>query len=511
MPPNRRRSRARPDSSRRGSPAAAPAAAPHPPADARDCAIRRLAAQAARFPTLDIAPLDSAGLPPREQALAHAIYDAVLRRWLTLEAVLNTLLKRPLRAAEPPAQAALLAGAAQILLLDRIPEHAAIDESVRWIKRNHRPAAGGLVNGVLRSLTRALERGEDGAIARRQAFTGRRDEIPLPDGSAIGFTQPLLPEDEAALLSAHTSISPWLIKRWHEADPARARTRALHSLLHAPVTLNIAHTTAALESEFIQPHERPGSAIFTGPRSELEFLVRGRSDLWVQDAASAAPLGKLQMANGQKANPATGAGAGSGAAPSDLPFASLPFAISVIADLCAGSGTKTRQLAAIFPDAEIIASDPDEARAATLRSVFAASPNVRALEPAAAREALLGRADLILLDVPCSNTGVLGRRPEARYRASQAQFDRLAAIQRQIIADAIPLLKPGGGRRGGAILYSTCSLEPEENEQQAAWARKWHKCEVSEPLRLEPSGEPGASPTTYTDAAFAVLLTGLGG
>src|SRR5690606_26227713 len=118
-----------------------------------------------------------------------------------------------------------------------------------------------------------------------------------------------------------------------------------------------------------------------------------------------------------------------------------------------------------------------------------------------------GRADLILLDVPCSTTAVLGRRPEARYRASQSQLDRLAGIQRQIIADAIPLLSPQG-----AILYSTCSLEPEENDQQAAWARKWHKCQVSAPLRLEPSGRPGAGGSaSYADAAFAVLLGGFGG
>src|SRR5690606_35613410 len=121
-----------------------------PPRDARDCVMRRLAAQAARFPTLDITPLDSAGLDGREQALAHAIYDAALRRWLTLEAVLNSFLKRPLRAAEPAAQAALLAGAAQILLLDRIPEHAAIDESVRWVKRGvgRRSAAAGGSGGL---------------------------------------------------------------------------------------------------------------------------------------------------------------------------------------------------------------------------------------------------------------------------------------------------------------------------------------------------------------------------
>lgn len=461
-----------------------PAARSHstqpPPADARDCALRWLAMQAARFPTLDIAPLDAAGLPAREQALAHAIADAVLERWLSLEAVLNAFLKRPLRAAEPASQAALLGGAAQLLLLDRIPEHAAIDESVRWVKRAARPSAGGLVNGVLRNLGRALERDSAGAIARRESFAWRPDELPLGAG-AIGFNRALLPEEEVARTSAQVSLSPWLVRRWLAEDPRRARARMLHTLADAPITLNVAHAAALPQGTHIQAHAAPGSAIFTGSRAELTGLLAEHPDIWVQDAASAAPIAQFQPARPPR----------------------------LIADVCAGSGTKTRQLAARFPEAEIIASDPDSARSAALGRIFAGAARVRVMAPDEARAAALGRADLVLLDVPCTNTGVLGRRPEARYRAGQSQLERLCGIQRQIIADAIPLLAPAS-RGGGVILYATCSLEPEENERQAAWVRQWHRCSVAPVVSVEPAGLPGEAAAGYRDGAYAVALGGFG-
>jgi 16S rRNA (cytosine967-C5)-methyltransferase len=116
-----------------------------------------------------------------------------------------------------------------------------------------------------------------------------------------------------------------------------------------------------------------------------------------------------------------------------------------------------------------------------------------------------GTADLVLLDVPCSNTGVLPRRPEARYRFSADSLASVAGVQRQIIADSIPLLIDTPGRRG-AILYSTCSLEPEENAAQPVWARRWHRFEAAKGSFTEPAGAPGGPATGYRDGAYSVLM-----
>jgi 16S rRNA (cytosine967-C5)-methyltransferase len=227
------------------------------------------------------------------------------------------------------------------------------------------------------------------------------------------------------------------------------------------------------------PHSAPGHHVFTGTHGALAALLDKRSDIWVQDPASSLAVSSV---------------------------ADLQIGGGLILDLCAGQGTKTRQLSAAFPSAPIIATDIDAARRNILAAVFKESEQVRVLEPAEIREQCLEKADLVLLDVPCSNTGVLARRPEARYRFSAASIESVTAAQRQIIADSIPLLATGAGGRG-KILYSTCSLEPAENSQHAAWAAKWHAFTIARENQRLPGGGPGELSTQYSDGSYAALLT----
>jgi 16S rRNA (cytosine967-C5)-methyltransferase len=178
----------------------------------------------------------------------------------------------------------------------------------------------------------------------------------------------------------------------------------------------------------------------------------------------------------------------------------------LIVDLCAGQGTKTRQLAATFPEARILATDIDAERFARLQATFAKSSQVEVAPFQRVRDASLMKADLVLLDVPCSNTGVLPRRVEARYRFSAKTTASITEAQRQLIADSIPLLNTAPGSKP-AILYATCSIEPEENQAQAAWARQWHRFAISRERLVLPAGGPGDPATGYHDGAYSVLLT----
>ncbi|MHC4211500.1 MAG: transcription antitermination factor NusB, partial [Planctomycetota bacterium] len=119
------------------------------PDSARYLVASRVAQRAERFPQLFPEQLRTGGLAGRDAALAHAIDQAVARRWLTLAAVLQAQLNRPWERLQPAVQSALLVGAAQLLLLERLPDHAVINESVAWVKRKS-PAAAGIVNAVLR-------------------------------------------------------------------------------------------------------------------------------------------------------------------------------------------------------------------------------------------------------------------------------------------------------------------------------------------------------------------------
>ncbi|GAB4544366.1 MAG: hypothetical protein Tsb0013_01410 [Phycisphaerales bacterium] len=457
-----------------------------------------VALQSRKFPDLSLEPLHTQGLSDRDAAFAHHLYNLVVSRWFTCQHLIQEHLHKPWREMLPPAKAALLVGTAQILFMDRVPIRAAVHESVAWVKSNGGLNTGKMVNAILRRMAahvefeperdpeadvvmpRPGERMREPELERRtrERWTDRTDELPLPDGRALVLTGALLPDDPMRRLEVATSHPIELLRSWAKhMSLAEVRKIALHGIAVPPVIVNTTHATRELPTDVLRTHSVPGHHLYTGAMSDLGRFLSEREDLWVQDPASTLAVGSI----------------------ADL-------SPRVIYDVCAGLGTKTRQLAASFPEARIVATDIDEVRLAGLRKAFEGHPRVEVIkhEELAMRS---GVCDLVVLDVPCTNTGVLARRPEARYRHQPKRVDELIGVQRQIIADSIRLLPGGGASGGGAILYSTCSLDPRENEEQARWARKWHDFEISREHRRLPEGGPGEPDERYTDGSYAVLLT----
>lgn len=465
-----RRPRRRPTSTRRPQNGPSPRSGDH---DARAVACEALARQFKRFPDLALDDLDTSGLDAKDAALARAIVASASRRWLTLWGLVRPMLDREPRSLDVRAAAAIMSGAAQIVLLERVPPHAACDESVAWVKRHAGEGKARLVNAILRRLCR-LVLDETGAKVFREAPSDRRDEIPLGDGRALALNEEALPSDPLERLSVASSAPVDLLRHWVKLFSMReARRLAMHGVLEPPIILNTRHAEGALP-EGLVPHDMPGHHVFTGPIAELASILSARSDLWVQDPASSLAVegvGDLEP--------------------------------RVVVDLCAGKGTKTRQLARAFPGARIIATDIDAPRARVLRETFAQTP-VEVIDYANVDD-LAGQADLVLLDVPCSNTGVLGRRVEAKYRFDASRTRSLIKAQRQIIVKAIPLLSKEAGSRGG-LLYSTCSLDQQENEEQAQWVDRWHALAKDREHRRGVSGQPGDPASRYSDGSYAALL-----
>ena len=383
--------------------------------DPRDAAYRHLSRQANKMPDLSLSDLNTGSLDVRDASLAHAIVDAVLTRWLTLDYIITGLSGKNLSEQEPRMQAVLLGGAAQLLLMDRVPPHAVIDESVEWAKTTIRPANG-----------------------------------------------------RTRLVSA-CSLPTQLIRKWEKQfeDPTQ---QALHTLSKAPTIINVKHARNPDDISDLGVHESPNHKVYTGRRADLIDLLSSRSDLWVQDSASSRVVDELKFENDPK----------------------------IIIDFCAGQGTKTRQLRARFPDSELIATDVDEKRLAKLSDVFIDDEQVRILHVDQIMNRELGFADLVLADVPCSNTGVLARRREARYRPMRQQLARITPTQQEIAGNAYSLLKPGG-----RLVYSTCSLEAEENEVQAEWISSQLNMSQIDGHRATPQGLPGGEASHYTDGSFS--------
>ena len=180
---------------------------------ARGLVTTWVAKRARRFPDLEPAPLATEGLEQRDAALARAIAKAVAQRWLTLATVIQSRLNRPWEKLEPAVQGALLVGAAQLLVLGRLPDHAVINEAVAWIKaaRPHAgPGAGGLVNAVLRQVAMLRER----RLERQLPLGYERNELPLPDGGRWQLTEAVFDGDPMCRLAQQTSHPQELLERW---------------------------------------------------------------------------------------------------------------------------------------------------------------------------------------------------------------------------------------------------------------------------------------------------------
>jgi len=442
------------------------------PARDRVCGV--LARHAADYPALT--PLTAsawAGLEERDAAFAAGIYDAVVRRWLTLRWLVGVHAGRSFDRLDAPVKSALLAGAAQMMLLDRVPAHAAIDRAVEWAKAHGQ--GGGVVNAVLRKIAGTRER----ARIEPGPWDGARDALPLSDGRVMRLPGSF-DCDERDWLAVATSHPRDLVDRWRAAQGEdAARSIALHGLVAPPVIL---YTGAASADPgpggglTLLPHDSPRHHVAQGPRAALLAYLERRPDVWVQDPGASAAIDAVR-----------------GLAP------------RLIVDACAGRGTKTRQLAAVFPNARVLATDVDDARRAELARLATPDGRIRVVIPAELARAAAGQADLVVLDVPCSNSGTLARRVEARYRFERSlgrdQLARLAAIQADLIRSALGWLAPDG-----AILYSTCSIEPEENEGRiGAIPPAAGLVRDSSALAL-PAGVPGEAPSGYRDGGYWCLL-----
>jgi 16S rRNA (cytosine967-C5)-methyltransferase len=348
-------------------------------------------------------------LSNQDRNLCTTLVMGALRWQIRLDGLIKPLLNKPNARLDPEIHIALRLGALQLLFLDRIPAHAAIGESVALAKVAGHRFASGMVNAVLRKV----------------AALPRPEQIPPPNLSA----------KELAEATAHPV---WLVERWtanYGLDAARAICQNGQRQPELAIRLESSEVEAELAHAGIQLG--PG-AILTDARRVLS------GDVTSTEAFQSGRI-RIQEEGSQLIAELAGHGAR-------------------ILDCCAAPGGKTMILAARNPQARVIACEISPARAEALKARIAGSPYAGQIEVRQADAAALGESgeyDMVLADVPCSGTGTLGRNPEIRHRLQSADLARHHARQCAILRGALH----AGARR---VIYSTCSLEPEENEAVVA-------------------------------------------
>ena len=377
-----------------------------------------------------------AGLSEADRKLATALVMGVLRWQIGLDAQIRRLLARPEQRLAEPVMLALRLGAFQLLHMDRIPAHAALNESVQLCRAAGEPHAAGMVNAVLRKVSQPRSQNRD---------LGHPGSVPI--------------FETTARVAERLGHPAWLVERW------------------------------------VRQYGRE-AAVAICEADQQEAVA-------VEDADQGAPDGMPEMDRGSRLVAEIAAAA----APK------VDGRALKVWDCCAAPGGKTLVLSRMLDGAQVLATDVSARRLELMQrriKAFRYGGKIKGMvADAAALPEEAGEFDLILCDVPCSGTGTLGRNPEIRLRLSEGDLARQAARQRKLLQAGLSRLAAGG-----RLVYSTCSLEREENEDVvAAAAAGWQRVAVNElgvagveetmvregALRTLPGVHPG-------DGFFAVVL-----
>ena len=425
---------------------------------------------------------ETTGLVPADRALAGELALGACRHKNTLRAVLKAFLAQPDRKLPAPLEQVLDVGAYQLVFASRVPDFAAVNEAVQQtVRLNHRRKSG-FINGVLRTVARNLSPVAEGTPPIAANI------IPVSTDSYRMALSNIFSDPQAKpaeYLSDAYSLPIWLAARWLErfGSLEEAAKIAMQANTRAPIILRANSLRSDVQSVLdrlrnggvgAQPHENRLSIVLTERRHVPDLPGFDEGLFQVQDPTATS----VAVATGCAAN------------------------MNVL-DFCAAPGTKTTHMAELMGNrGSITAVDVSPARLDLIRR------NCRRMgvdivqtilaEQAGSLES--GSFGLVLADVPCSNSGVLSRRAEARWRLGPDAIVKLVHDQKMLASAAASFV-----RKGGRFVYSTCSIEPEENSQVAHWlGRKLPQLKLIDEKLTLPGG--AGEPTRWHDGGYYAIF-----
>ncbi len=380
-----------------------------------------------------------------DKALATALVYGVLDRKITIDYVLSRFLKTPLKKVAPFTKEVLRTAVYQIMFMDKIPDSAAVDEAVKLVKASKESRNSGFVNAVLRNVLRA-------------------DNL-LPQGDSL--------EDLSIIYSCPKEIIESFINDYGLDNAKRLLEESLKS---ADITVRVNTVKTNVEDfekeigiDTLKTDIEGGLILKSGIDVGKNKLYNDGL-FYVQDLASQKAVSVLN-----------------------------PTADSRVLDMCAAPGGKSFTMVLLMQNkGEIVSCDLYPQRVELIEKSakrLGLSIIKTKVSDATVYDEGLGEFDYILCDAPCSGLGVIRRKPDIKYKAFE-EFDSLCEIQLKILKNAVKYLK-----KGGKLLYSTCTLRKKENEDIVnafLSENKDFKCEYSHTFMPHTDG---------TDGFYCALLT----
>jgi 16S rRNA (cytosine967-C5)-methyltransferase len=395
--------------------------------------------------------LQGLSIDHRDRRLVFETVYGIIRRMTTLDYIIDRYVTDDNRKTDSVLRRLLRIGLYQLLYLDRIPDHAAVNETVKLAKGSqHTKNMAGVINAVMRK------------------FIGDKKQIVLPDPQ----------KDIVTRLAVEFSHPRWMIERWLK-PLGLAKTKQLLTFNNEKPSIFLRRTVRTMSRQQ-----------FEGDVRLLCDAACGYRDLYYRLKRSILPenIHLLQQGFCTVQAPSSG-----------WVVAVLePQRDEHIIDLCSAPGGKTSLIAEIIgASGTVCACEVLEKR---LRKVIETAErmrlkNVYPLVCDSSHPPFTGVFDKVLLDAPCSASGVLHRHPEARWIRTGEDIARLVKVQSKLLASAVSLIEDNG-----IIVYATCSLEPEENEQQIEQFLKNHP-------QFQLDTMPGTIPERYIDNSGFLRIT----
>lgn len=421
---------------------------------------RFLALEALQDSTLHALPTDRIGpladryrIAERERPLAYEILCGTIKRRASLDVLIERVGGRRCKSIEPGLLNIIRIGVYQLVFLEHVPRFAAVDLGGKLASLYGAQRQVNFVNAILRNVARAIEV-SDAPIVSEYA----RNTMPLAVDRGVRFGRKILPPEDKATkyLAAAYSYPEWLVRRWLPrfgfdklktllaAGNARPATVCRPNLIKFAQRYEITDIRQAAV-KLSQLLEAEGCRTRMLGKFGAVQIAKGPSTMSLE--AFRDGLFQLQNITSQQIVHALGLGQG-----------------QKILDLCAGLGTKTTQIAELTLDrCKVYATDSNEAKLEKLLG-NAGRLGIAGIETLELAAVTSGRYDdsfdVVLADVPCSNTGVLASRPEVRWRLKPADLAMFARSGLKLLATSSKLIVPGG-----KLGYSTCSIDTDENEQ----------------------------------------------
>lgn len=361
-------------------------------------------------------------LEKQERAFLTRVTEGTLERMLELDYIINQFSKVKVNKMKPVIRNLLRMSVYQIKYMDRVPDSAVCNEAVKLAKKKGFSNLSGFVNGVLRSIVR-----------------GQKD-VQYPKES-----------DTAEYLSICYSMPKWLVQRYLETYGKEITEQMLQGFF------NQTDTTIRIRSGKTDPVELKAKlqeeGIETAEVAGLPYALRIRGyDSLRRIGAFQEGLFSVQDVSSML-----------------VAEAASPKAYDFCLDVCAAPGGKAMHLAEKMNGTGMV-----EARDLTDYKVQLMEENIersglaniqtRAYDARKLDESMLQKADVVLADLPCSGLGVLGKKPDIKYRVTKESLQELSELQRQILETVWQYVKPGG-----ILIYSTCTINPGENEENVRW------------------------------------------